>query len=75
MKRLLDYFTVHPNTVNSLGVIAAVLLTMALTREVLVLFALLILPMLPSQQIVQAPEQEPEAESDEPSIGFTADIE
>lgn len=75
MKRLLDYFTVHPNTVNSLGVIAAVLLTVALTQEVLVLFALLILPMLPSQQIVQAPEQESEAESDEPSIGFTADIE
>lgn len=76
-KALLDYFTIHPNSINSLGVIVAVLLTIAITQEPLVLFALLVLPLLPSQQIVPQEQYEPESDDsdDEPSIGFTADIE
>lgn len=75
-KALLDYFTIHPNSINSLGVIAAVLITVALTQQALVLFALLILPLLPSQQIVPQEADDAEySEDDDPKIGFTADVE
>jgi uncharacterized protein (UPF0254 family) len=71
-KNLLNsYFTIHPTSIGTIGAILAILLALALTENVLVLFALFILPLLQSQQVIpEMDEPEEEGEYDGGKFGF-----
>lgn len=58
-----SYFTIHPNWLGTGGVILTIMAALFVTSQPFVLFALLLLPLLQSQQVV--PEVEYEEEDDE----------
>lgn len=74
MKKLLNnFFTIHPAGISVLGVIVAVILALALTKNVMVLFALFMLPLLQSQQVLPPEDEiEEDGEYDGGRLGFTA---
>lgn len=68
-----SYFTIHPTGVGTIGVIAAVLLAIALTENVLVLFALFMLPLLQSEQVIPEVDDEPGEYDGSSKFGFAGE--
>lgn len=59
-----SYFTIHPTGVGTIGVIVAVLVALVITQNPLVLFALFMLPLLQSEQVIPAVENDEPGEYD-----------
>ena len=73
--RLINFFTIHPNNLSVMVIGALIALALCLTKDPLVLLALLMWPVLQSQQVL--PHMSGQEDPDEgivSPIGFTADI-
>lgn len=68
-----SYFTIHPTGISTIGAILCILLAIAMTDSILPLFALFVLPLLQSQQVVPEIDESEDGEYDGGKLGFVRD--